>query len=659
MSFATQLRPNVLVGPTASLPAPAGIQNGFIYHASDDPTSSWILVIDPVTGIHRWDLIKSPSTSVPVAPTYYVSNTGSDITGTGSITNPWATVQHALGVLAMSGWSGKAGAVIQIMNTLAQGLNSLPWNIPDPQDGAGPITIQSSYTDSGLGNRTASSGTAPVFSGGPGIGPSLGTVVDSAGGLTASAWQGYYLRWTSGVNVGRRASVQDNNATTFFLERGTFAATAPNDTFVIEKPTAQITFSGRLRISGRSLVISALDFLGTQDGFSGSVLDISVDTYMDNGVRYISPGGGGVTGMYVLMNCRYYESGLYIFNFLIYLPFGSLAALDGTPSQFLGGPSDTLYLYLGPSGAWTGANGSIVLWTPNFLYTNVQVLGATNVACHGPYAFIGQGAEASVGGQFAGYYQISRNNVNIGGPVGGGGCFLASGGGSLMYLYQGTFGGQSGTVDLMQSFEGGTVHTELTYNEVANAPTTTGAAMRGVTNGVIEPVNSSLFFTASAVGSLGGPFITDGSPGLGYSDEQAAQLPQRLPSTVNPVIGFGTTTTNAAVTIASMTNGGSAPTGTQRATYIDVVFVGYSAAAQKTYTTKFRVAVVNKSGGYAVIGAPVFNVADETFNDAALAGCTFGIVISAANTILLQATGVAATTIDWVCEGFWYWGSTH
>jgi hypothetical protein len=593
------------------------------------------------------------------SPTLYVSATGSDTAGTGSAANPYATVQHALGVLAVSGWTGAAGAVIQMVNTLPQGANPLPWNIPPAPGGAGPVTIQSAYTDSGLGPRTATSGTAPVFSGGPGVGPSLGTVVDNVGGLTASAWQGYYLRWTSGANAGRRASIQDNNATTFFLARGTFSATAPGDTFVVEKPAAQVTFSGRMRVQGAALVTAAFDFVGTVSGFSGSVLDVSVDTYMDNGVRYIAPGGGGVTGMYVLMNCRYYESGLYTLAFPIYTPFGALAALDGTPSQFLGGSSDTLYLYIGASGSWSGANGSAVMWAPNFLYTNVQVLGGCNVVCHGPYAFIGQGVETSAGGQFTGYYQIARNNVNIGGPAGGGGCFLANGGGSLTYLYQGTFGGQSGTVDLMQSFEGGTVHTELTYNEVANAPTTTGAAMRGVVGGVIEPVNSSDFCTASAVGTLGGPFITDGSPGLGYSDEQAAQLPQRLPSTMNPIVGSGTTTTNAAVTIASVNNGGSAPTGTQRVTYIDVVFAGYSSSGSKAYTTKLRVAVTNKTGGYAIVGSVVSNVADETFNDASLAGCTFGVVISSANTILLQATGIAATTIDWVCQGFWYWGSTH
>jgi hypothetical protein len=57
MPFATQIRPNVLIGPLASLPSAAGIPNGFIYHASDNPAKSFILVIDPVTGIHRWDLI--------------------------------------------------------------------------------------------------------------------------------------------------------------------------------------------------------------------------------------------------------------------------------------------------------------------------------------------------------------------------------------------------------------------------------------------------------------------------------------------------------------------------------------------------------------------------------------------------------------------------
>jgi hypothetical protein len=66
MSFVTQPAPKVLVGLTSALPNPAGINEGFIYHATDT-TASFLLVIDSVTGIHRWDPI-GPAANSPIRP---------------------------------------------------------------------------------------------------------------------------------------------------------------------------------------------------------------------------------------------------------------------------------------------------------------------------------------------------------------------------------------------------------------------------------------------------------------------------------------------------------------------------------------------------------------------------------------------------------------
>lgn len=65
MSFATQTNAKVMIGPAGSLPTADGIPNGYWYHASDDVTKTWVLVIDPTTGVHRWDLVgPSPGKTV-------------------------------------------------------------------------------------------------------------------------------------------------------------------------------------------------------------------------------------------------------------------------------------------------------------------------------------------------------------------------------------------------------------------------------------------------------------------------------------------------------------------------------------------------------------------------------------------------------------------
>lgn len=53
----TQVSPKVLVGLLAELPAPSGINEGIFFHASDNPTKTFLLVINPTTGVHRWDAV--------------------------------------------------------------------------------------------------------------------------------------------------------------------------------------------------------------------------------------------------------------------------------------------------------------------------------------------------------------------------------------------------------------------------------------------------------------------------------------------------------------------------------------------------------------------------------------------------------------------------
>lgn len=66
----TQVSPKVLIGLASELPAASGINEGVFFHASDDPTKSYLLVINPATGAHRWDILSGGGSW----PKYVVSN---------------------------------------------------------------------------------------------------------------------------------------------------------------------------------------------------------------------------------------------------------------------------------------------------------------------------------------------------------------------------------------------------------------------------------------------------------------------------------------------------------------------------------------------------------------------------------------------------------
>jgi hypothetical protein len=76
-------------------------------------------------------------TKLTTATTYYVATTGSDTTGTGTVGNPWATIQHAYNyVVANDDLGGQTVSIQLAAGTYTSGLS-----VTQPWTGGGSITV--------------------------------------------------------------------------------------------------------------------------------------------------------------------------------------------------------------------------------------------------------------------------------------------------------------------------------------------------------------------------------------------------------------------------------------------------------------------------------------------------------------------------------------
>lgn len=201
------------------------------------------------------------SSSLPDNPTIYMDPAGSD-------TNHGLTSDLPIKTLAALAKKIR-GAVGIVTVRLAAGSFALPsgqvLNLPDVAQGY--VYLRGTATASGLGTRTASSGTS-------GSGVTFGTVTDTTGGLTTNAWKGWILRFVTGANAGAMRFVRSNTATVFSIV-GVFASAISNgDTFVIEKPGTTITCTNHTHWNSQKMVIDYVDFQPTSTkaiAFSGEV----------------------------------------------------------------------------------------------------------------------------------------------------------------------------------------------------------------------------------------------------------------------------------------------------------------------------------------------------------------------------------------------------
>jgi hypothetical protein len=172
-----------------------------------------------------------------VDPVFYVDPATGNDTNPGTIGSPFLTINHALQVLT-PGWYGFATINLRAGTNTIGNKTVIPAGLGNTATDAGGLLINGvDNTQDAIGNRTASGGTA-------GSQATFGTVVDSVGGLTVNAHRGKFLRFTSGATLNNRVYLIEGNTATTFTVQGSIATAPTTETFVVETPSAIITWPG-------------------------------------------------------------------------------------------------------------------------------------------------------------------------------------------------------------------------------------------------------------------------------------------------------------------------------------------------------------------------------------------------------------------------------
>jgi len=188
--------------------------------------------------------VASPvSLSILTNPTYYVDPVSGSDSNAGTITHPFATINHALQILT-PGWYGAATINLRAGTHTLTNFTLIPRGLGNGLTTSGGVLINGvDNTQDPIGNRTASGGTI-------GSQATFGTVIDSVGGLTVNAFQGKFLRFTSGATLNGLSYLIEQNSSTTFTVEGSFPVAPTTETFVIETPAAILTWPGTQTFMG-------------------------------------------------------------------------------------------------------------------------------------------------------------------------------------------------------------------------------------------------------------------------------------------------------------------------------------------------------------------------------------------------------------------------
>lgn len=272
------------------------------------------------------------SSTILTDPTFYVDPVGGNDANAGTISAPFATIDHALKTLS-PGWFGLATINVRAGTNTIGNRTVFPSPLGNSNTSAGGIVINGvDSTDSGLGARTANGGTAGSFQ-------AFGTVIDSVGGLTVNQWRGSFLRFTSGATLnGRSFLIAENSATTFTI-CGIIAVAPTTETFVIETPAAIVSWSGTQGMQGSCPVgVQNLAFSGGGGSnafrWSGFVLGQQRCAFANMGSSGLAPrNGAGLTDMNALLSylgatTLVQQCGSYFNGTPISLQLGSASGLE-------------------------------------------------------------------------------------------------------------------------------------------------------------------------------------------------------------------------------------------------------------------------------------------------------------------------------------------
>jgi len=220
-------------------------------------------------------------------PVFYVDPVSGNDNNSGTISSPFATINHALQVLSV-GWFGTATVNLRAGTSTLGNNTVIPQGRGNSSATAGGIVINGvDNAQDPIGPRTASGGTA-------GVQVAFGTVVDSVGGLVSNAHRGKFLRFTSGAILNGLSFLIEGNSTTTFTVEGSMPTAPTTETFVVETPAATISWPGTQAFIGLGSILGLQNVI-LSGGGGGSFVFFTGLTVGVQRVQMLNFGSSGIT----------------------------------------------------------------------------------------------------------------------------------------------------------------------------------------------------------------------------------------------------------------------------------------------------------------------------------------------------------------------------
>jgi hypothetical protein len=348
MSIITQNAPKSLQGPGAERPNALTLPDtGTIWLSWENDTFSFL---KNENGARSWvDITGGGGLTILTDPVFYVDPVNGNDGGSGTISSPFETINHALNELS-PGWYGTATINLRAGTSTIANRLSLPSPLGNTITTTGSLLFNGvDNTDSGLGSRTSAGGTTGTLN--VSADPVMGTLIDSVGGLGVNTYRGSFIRFTSGATLnGKSFLIAKNSATTFTIS-GVFPVAPTTETFVVETPAAVITWVGAAGWFGsvqwglQNIAISGpggstlLEIHGLQVNFQRcSIANIGVEILLREGASFsdLSTVLALFGTLTISQRCGVYFNGVtLVFNPLTFMNMSECLFRD-SPCEILG-----------------------------------------------------------------------------------------------------------------------------------------------------------------------------------------------------------------------------------------------------------------------------------------------------------------------------------
>ena len=375
----------------------------------------------------------------------------------------------------------------------------------------------------------------------------------------------------------------------------------------------------------------------------GSFLDIQIDNFRENGIRYIPYSGGAGLGLTVAFNCRQHLIGIY-YAYPTLDPFYNVPlATDLAPSQFLGTSTDRIKIYFGNAFP-IGGIGSTGMYGPNCQYTDIILASGGVLTVDGPFPFVGGSMYTAGGAAIYTNYMIATAAINN--PLFAEACFYADSN-SYQDHFEGSVNGTSGAVNLFGSGGGGSTY--LFYCTGTN--TNTGVVFYGYFGGRYFP--GAGFNSVTDNSGISQVQLPNGIPIINVPDASTLfYLPTFLPSNKFYFSGKNKTSGGSDTVVVVTAYLPTEDTNAKHNYYFICTFQGYrtdSGALGASFNTVLNCCYKNPAGTPTQVGSDYINTS-TTFNDISEASCTFASGVSAQNVTFSVTTPVgfsAGHNLNW------------